>query len=109
MTTPIPTTAPHDVKVALVQRPGPVTPNMLNRLAGACRGYATGPCRGRVGRVVLEGLPATLGLRPRALEAELQRVLEHVAAELAPVGAQVSLELGGEHPAILVQPLQAQA
>lgn len=101
-----PTTAPHDVQVRLVQRAGPVTDNCLGMLAGAARGYADGPCKGLVGRIVLERLRETTGLRPRALEADLARVLDHLQPELAARGMRGAVELvPGADPAILVQPL----
>lgn len=101
-----PTTAPHDVQVRLVQRAGPVTDNCLGMLAGAARGYADGPCKGLVGRIVLEGLRETTGLRPRAFEADLARVAEHLRPILSALGAAVAVELvPGADAALLITPL----
>jgi len=104
------TTAPHDLTLRLVQRPGPITDNCLGMLAGAARGYADGPCKGRVGRIVLEGLRDTTGLRPRALEAELGRVADHLRPLIAPFGMVLTVELvPGADPAFLVQPATVDA
>lgn len=102
-----PTTAPHDLELRLVQRAGPVTTNMLDMLTCAACGYADGPCKGLVGRIVLQGLRDTTGLRPRAFEAELDRLAAHLRTAIAPFGAGVAVELNPQPGdcALLITPL----
>lgn len=98
-----PTTAAHDLTLHLVQRPGPITDNCLAMLTGAARGYADGPCKGLVGRIVLEHT-ADRGMKPRALEADLLRVLEHLQLQLADLPVVFALEVDADAPAFLVAP-----